>query len=351
MQFEWRNNRREVTVAAPAKLNLYLEILGRRADGFHEIDTLMQAISLADEIDFRSRPAGTTLDTFAVAPGPGLTPDDVPPASTDNLVLRAVRMMREEAVRRGCRPELEGLDITLRKCVPMGAGLGGGSSDAAATLLALDRLWGLDLDGETLEGFAAELGSDVAFFLYGGMARCLGRGEIVRPVVAASSEPTAELPSDESNSGGTFYYAVVVPPVHVSTSLIYKSLSLPVGDGKGLTTPEPLLTMNLSSIHAALRSGELIRNRLQDVAFRCFPVLGEVYGVLCEEGFGAVQLTGSGAAIFGTCENAEQARTKVRKIRSRFESRFREGAETLPGSVHAESWHVFEVSSVPRWSS
>jgi 4-diphosphocytidyl-2-C-methyl-D-erythritol kinase len=347
MQFEWRDDRRALTVTAPAKLNLYLEILGRRPDGFHDIDTLMQAISLADELEFRSDPEeGVRL---VVEPADGATPEAVPPADTQNLVYRAAVLMRDEALRRGRAPELAGLDIVLRKRVPMGAGLGGGSSDAAATLLALDRLWQLGLDAETLQEFAVALGSDVAFFLHGGMARCQGRGEIVHPVPDPDS---CRDSSGEHICGETFCYVLVVPDVHVSTSLIYKRLSLPDPGGKGLTTPEPLLTMNFRSIQASLKSGELIRNRLQDVAFGCFPVLEDVFREMCDEAFGAVQLTGSGAALFGSCLDAEQAG----QIRDRLVTRFRTRSWTdftTTQSVLGESVmaapRVSVVSSLPRW--
>ena len=345
MQFHWNEDRRRLSVKAPAKINLYLEIHGRRPDGYHEIDTLMQAVSLYDELEFRSEDEpGTRLEVKA---GEGFNDDELPSADSDNLVFRAAEAIRREALRAGASPA-PGLHIVLRKYIPMGAGLGGGSSDAAATLLGLCRLWGLELSDAILESCAAELGSDVAFFLYGGLARCQGRGEIV-----------FGLP--ESNLSERFYYVLVAPPVHVSTSLIYKDLrEVPVAENR-LTTPEPLATMNFKSIRAALRNGQLLHNRLQNVAFRCFPELELIYQLMKNEAFRGVQLTGSGAALFGVVENpsgtvaregvAANCEGIAERLRHRL-SRIEKSKGDLRGDRDDErEGKVFVVSGLPAWSS
>jgi 4-diphosphocytidyl-2-C-methyl-D-erythritol kinase len=155
-----------LTLQAPAKLNLSLRVLGKRADGFHEIDSLMVKLpGLCDRIEF------TAADSFDFqCNDPGL------PADADNLVVKAVRAY-ESASRIPC-----GFSISLTKSIPNGAGLGGGSSDAASTLLGLDQLHDGRLGTSRLLEIAASLGSDVPFFLTPGAARCTGRGEIIKPV-------------------------------------------------------------------------------------------------------------------------------------------------------------------------
>ena len=153
---------------APAKINLSFKILRRREDGFHEIDTLMAPISLADELTIQPNESGSGIDFSSDDPSL--------PAGDDNLVVRAARRFFAE-IRQEPR-----IRIRLRKTIPHGAGLGGGSSDAASTLLGLNRLHREPLPAASLTGLAAEIGSDVPFFLAQGPARCRGRGEIVEPV-------------------------------------------------------------------------------------------------------------------------------------------------------------------------
>ena len=149
-----------IRLRAPAKINLSFEVLGRRTDGFHEVRTVLAAVDLADELDFQD------ADRLTLS----VEPDGAAPIE-HNLVLRAAGLLRDACGVPG------GASIVLRKRIPVAAGLGGGSSDAAATLLGLRRLWGLDLPGDRLAELAAELGSDVRFFLGGGTALARGRGD------------------------------------------------------------------------------------------------------------------------------------------------------------------------------
>ena len=154
-------------VLAPAKINLSLRIVDRRPDGFHEVETLMAPISLADEI---------TIKEESGAPGIQFHCDDPAiPAGPDNLVVRAAQAFFQKAGAPG------GVRIDLKKKIPHGAGLGGGSSDAAAVLVALDRLFNANLPRETLGELGASIGSDVPFFLFQSAAMCRGRGELVSP--------------------------------------------------------------------------------------------------------------------------------------------------------------------------
>ena len=182
-----------LTLRVPCKVNLYLEVVGRRPDGYHDLRTVMQAVDLCDELELATREDGRIALNCS---------DPALPMGDGNLVVRAARMMQE---RSGTR---RGADLALRKRVPVGGGLGGGSADAALTLLGLDRLWGLDTGREALTEMAASLGSDVAFFLHGGTALCEGRGERVTPVPC----------------GGEFSYVLVTPSVGVSTREVYGAL-------------------------------------------------------------------------------------------------------------------------------
>ncbi|MEX2373472.1 MAG: 4-(cytidine 5'-diphospho)-2-C-methyl-D-erythritol kinase [Dehalococcoidia bacterium] len=155
---------------APAKINLALEVLGKRQDGFHEVDTVMTTIDLADRVTLRRRAAGAGLDVTLSGPyAAGIDP-------ADDLSRRAAVRVAEAA---GIAPDVA---IEVEKRIPSPGGLGGGASDAAAVLRGLDRLWGLDWPAARLEAVAATLGSDVPFFLHGGTARCTGRGEQVEPL-------------------------------------------------------------------------------------------------------------------------------------------------------------------------
>lgn len=153
---------------APAKINLSFEIKGRRADGFHEIETLMAPISLADRLTLEVTSSGNNGIEFS-CDDPSL------PTGEENLVVRAVRLFREAT------KTTPGIKIVLEKKIPHGAGLGGGSSDAASTLLGLNELFGADLSDDDLLKLAAQLGSDVPFFVVRSAAVCRGRGDIVTP--------------------------------------------------------------------------------------------------------------------------------------------------------------------------
>jgi 4-diphosphocytidyl-2-C-methyl-D-erythritol kinase len=156
------------TITAPAKVNLHLEVLGLRPDGFHELAMVMQSIDLADRITAQPRDDGCIVLHCGAAELP---------SDADNLIVRAAHHLR----RCGDRPEL-GATLTLEKRIPIGAGLAGGSSDAAATLVLLDQVWQLQRPRQELERLAADLGSDVPFCLAGGSQLCFGRGEILEPL-------------------------------------------------------------------------------------------------------------------------------------------------------------------------
>jgi 4-diphosphocytidyl-2-C-methyl-D-erythritol kinase len=161
-------------VLAPAKINLSLRVLGRRGDGFHEIETFIAPISLCDEITIEKRSGKQTI-TFRCD-------DPSVPKGEANIVMRAANLFFKEA------RITSGLSIELKKTIPHGAGLGGGSSDAASTLLALNELFGKNLSREVLAKMAGAIGSDVPFFIFQSAAVCKGRGELARTVIAVVGE-------------------------------------------------------------------------------------------------------------------------------------------------------------------
>ena len=155
-------------VSAPAKLNLHLQVMGKRGDGYHELRTLYQSIDLMDEV---RGSVGTDGDIKLTT-----VPEGSVPAGGGNLVMRAATALRE-------RTETHlGAELELRKSIPVGSGLGGGSADAAATLVLLESLWNLDLEPGALAGIASEIGADVPFFLFGGLAWGTGRGDEIHPL-------------------------------------------------------------------------------------------------------------------------------------------------------------------------
>jgi 4-diphosphocytidyl-2-C-methyl-D-erythritol kinase len=246
---------------APAKLNLDLRVLGRRDDGYHLLDTLFCLIDRFDTLRFEARDDGQ----ICRAGGPAAI------APNDDLCVRAARLLQEHAAMpRGCT-------ITLQKSIPVGGGLGGGSSDAAATLLALNQLWQLKLDRGALQGLALRLGADVPFFIFGQTARGRGIGEILEP---------AQPPSP-----GTAFL-VLVPPVAVPTKEVFRALAL-TRQGAGQKIP-PFFR------------GER-HNDLEPIVCRMYPRVREHLDWLSQ--FGVAQLSGSGACVFAAFPDLGQARS------------------------------------------
>jgi 4-diphosphocytidyl-2-C-methyl-D-erythritol kinase len=246
---------------APAKINLGLHVLGKRPDGYHELDTLFQEISLADRLEFH-----TAAEWSLEVQGAELT------TGPDNLVVKAARRLAEE----GGLP-LRGR-IVLDKHIPIGGGLGGGSSDAAITLIGLARLWGLDWPVERLQPLAAEIGSDCAFFLYGGLAHGTGRGERL-----------------ELLEGETEEVLLIIPPFGVSTAWAFAGGQFP------LTGDDKSVILRSRSTHGANcpRSGRIFRNDLESIVLSEFTDLGQVKQQLLDLGAEVSMLSGSGSTIFG----------------------------------------------------
>lgn len=269
-----------VDCLAPAKLNLFLEVLGKRPDGYHELVTVMVAVSLFDTLRLADEPAGRIA----------LRCDDPAlPSGAENLVVRAA-----ETLRRHAGVGERGATIELLKAIPARAGLGGGSSDAAATLRALDRLWNLQTPPDRLDALAGELGSDVPFFLHPPAAVCRGRGERV--------EPTA-LPA-------ALHFVLVCPAVGLATAEVFGRLVPPDRP----RPVEPVREALAANDTAAL--GRALFNRLQPVAEALCPELARVRQALEDLGplLDGHLMSGSGSAYFGLARDRPAALAAAQRL-------------------------------------
>ncbi|HEY3391241.1 MAG TPA: 4-(cytidine 5'-diphospho)-2-C-methyl-D-erythritol kinase [Lacipirellulaceae bacterium] len=285
---------------APAKLNLYLEITGQRGDGYHELETLMVPVRLADGLWFQastptghSGPGSIELEVrtrFAVRPPPQ---DDSVPTGPRNLVFRALELLQQ---RSGSR---FGARVGLVKHIPTAAGLGGGSSDAAAALRLANIGWKLHWNTDRLAELAAEIGSDVPFFIYGGAAICRGRGERVE-----------RLPSMP-----TLHFVITKPPCGLSAADVYRSYDA-LRQSERFTGAD----LSVSSKITGRRWGDLVhwmRNGLESAAALLTPWVDQARKIFDELDFIAHQLSGSGSAYFGVCRHAQHARRLASILRTR----------------------------------
>jgi len=287
----------DVTLAyrAHAKINLYLDVLSKRRDGYHNIETVFQSVGLADELTLSERPSRISLACSI----PELDSDE-------NLVFRAATLLRE---RSGCNL---GAHIVLDKAIPIAAGLAGGSTDAAATLIALNHLWELGLSLADLFKLARELGSDVPYCLIGGTVAATGRGEHLIPITP--------LP--------TTWFVLLHPKVTVSTARIY-------GSPKLALSPEKPFAAKTPSFRKALRAldrgdlGHVLFNRMDEPVFAAQPHLALAKQRLLDEGCIAAAMSGSGATLFGVCESRKHAN----KVAEAFTDHSTSVVPTVPASV------------------
>lgn len=266
-----------LSVLAPAKLNLFLHITGRRPDGYHELQTLFQLLDWGDQLLITANHSGAiTLDSNV----PGITLED-------NLIVRAARLLQKGSW---------GAHIALQKNIPMGAGLGGGSSNAASTLLALNDLWDLQLPRATLQALGRRLGADVPVFVGARTAWAEGVGDILTPI---------ELPER--------WYLILVPQCHVSTAEIFSHRQL---------------TRNSIPIKMATFFGEDSRNDCQQLVRDLYPEVDKALKVL--DNFGEGRLTGTGACAFISFENAAQASAAQSQLPSEWTSILARGVNASP---------------------
>lgn len=260
--------KKTVLIKAPAKVNLYLKVLGRREDGYHQILSLMQMVGLYDFLAFREERSEIHLTVE----------DGLLPADRSNLIIRAAEALQGAASSKGERPK--GASIRLTKQIPIAAGLGGGSSDAAATLIGLNRLWGLRWPRERLAELGATLGSDVPFFLYGPTAWASGRGEQIEP----------------AGSTGPGWMVLVNPGFTVSTAWVYQEFSRKLG----LTKRGREITINKFIAHRPSLREIFHRphNDLEEVTLEAFPQLTQIKKELLRLGGKGILMSGSGPTLF-----------------------------------------------------
>ena len=266
-----------LSLLSPAKLNLFLHITGRRPDGYHQLQTLFQLLNWGDQLHFTPNHSGTiTLDSA-----------DLGIPVEENLIVRAARLLRH-----GSR----GAHITLDKHIPAGGGLGGGSSNAATTLLALNHLWGLNMAPTELQALAVELGADVPVFVGARTAWAEGIGEILTPI---------DLPEQ--------WFLIVVPDCHVATSEIFSH--------QQLTRNSPPIKM------ASFFEGDS-RNDCQRLVRRLYPEVDKVLKWL--ENFGEARLTGTGACVFAGFSTATEARAAQRHLPHKWAGIVAQGVNKSP---------------------
>lgn len=256
---------------APAKLNLDLRITGRRADGYHELESIFTLIDLQDTLDIEPRDDGRIVLHTPLS--------DVPPEQ--DLCVRAARALQNFS---GC---LKGADIRVEKRIPTGGGLGGGSSDAATVLMVLNRLWDLNLPSNTLQKIGLTLGADVPFFLFDQSAFARGIGEILTPLA---------LPPQ--------WYVLVRPNVHVATPKVFAHPDLP-RDSTPCAAPS----------FAALQP---FRNDMQAVVLAEYPPVAAAFRLL--QDYGNPRMTGSGACLFLAFDNAAEAEAVLSRLPETLES-------------------------------
>jgi 4-diphosphocytidyl-2-C-methyl-D-erythritol kinase len=282
---------------APAKLNLFLHVIGRRADGYHLLQSVFRLIDRADTVHLELREDGRVVREADL---PGVAEDH-------DLTVRAARLLQAHA------PEGAGVNIRLDKVLPLGGGLGGGSSDAATVLLALNRLWQVNLSREAMQELALQLGADVPVFVFGQPAFAEGVGEILLPV--------SVLPA---------WYVVLMPPVQVPTAAIFAAPELTRN-----TPPLKIAPFSAGAGHTAygFRPGEsrlplAERNDLQPVVVNRYPEVARHLEWLAQ--FGEARMTGSGACVFASFETEEAARIVLRQLPETMQGFVAQGLDRHP---------------------
>ena len=268
-----------LTLPSFAKINLRLEVIGKRSDGFHDLCTIFQTVSLRDTITFAALNEGDVLTCS----------DPAVPTAENNLIIRAAQALRERyRITKGMRVHLE-------KQIPSPGGLGGGSSNAAVTLLALRRLWDISASDAELHDIAAELGSDVPFFLVGGTALGIGRGTEL-----------SELPDFKCES-----MLLVTPDVDVSTREAFNGLNV-----QSLTNPESKRILQICRFEAESRgfAHSAMKNDFEESVFTQHPEVRRVKETLISLGAGQALLSGSGASVFGLFDRKETRQAAMKAL-------------------------------------
>jgi 4-diphosphocytidyl-2-C-methyl-D-erythritol kinase len=277
-----------------AKINWTLRVLGRRDDGFHELFTVFQTVSLRDTLDFEKS------DELSLASSDARMPTD-----ERNLVIKAaIEVQGTFAFEKGAR-------IHLEKRVPSPGGLGGGSSNAAVTLIGLKNLWDVEIFPEQMQSIAKELGADVPYFLHGGTAIGTGRGDII--------EPVDDVPAENM--------LIVTPDVEISTGEVFRSLNAPA-----LTSQERdhILTVCRNEARSLDPLNSVLKNDLEDSVFAACPEVKRVKDTLLELGAVNAAMSGSGGSVFAVFDNKETRQAAQKAL------------------DHESTWRKFAVSTISR---
>lgn len=282
----------QLSLPAPAKINLFLHITGRRADGYHELQTLFQLLDYGDQLDFERRDDAT----ISLSPAHPTIPEK------DNLVYRAAQALQQQAQQYSPGHHF-GVNIHLSKRLPLGGGLGGGSSDAATTLIGLNQLWQLNFSRQQLAAIGLKLGADVPVFIHGRTAWAEGIGEILSPV-----------DMDER------WYLVLVPNAEVSTPRIFSHQQL-TRDARAIT------------IRAFLEQGG--KNACQPIAEKLYPEVKTARKWL--EQYANVRMSGTGACLFASFENEAQAQKVLVDVPQRWQAFVARGVNHSPAYPSSSS--------------
>lgn len=288
-------------VFCPAKINLSLKVIGKREDGYHDLETIMQSISIQDVLNITLLPEG--LEVRSSHP-------QVPPGE-DNLVYKAASLLRERYA------PAAGASIDIVKNIPLAAGLAGGSADAAGAIRGLNHLWNLGLGRDEMEAVASEIGSDVVFCLQGGTALARGRGELVSPLPGLKDR----------------WLVVVKPPFEISTASVYRAYQLGK-PGEGKLTREMIGAIASNDL---VKIAENLFNDLEKVAAAWYPEIESIKREIKAGGALGALMSGSGPTVFGLTESREQALEIAGQFAGRYQEVFT--ACTMP----AQEIQVFQV--------
>ncbi len=297
---------RSYSLIAPAKINLYLEILGDRADGYHELAMILQSIELADQVNIRA--IGTqTIQVHCDHP-------QVPLDKT-NLAYRAVELMSQQFP--DCWAQFGGVEVTIKKNIPVAAGLAGGSTNAAAVLVGLNMLWQLGLTQPELQELAAKLGSDVPFCLAGGTAIATGRGEELDPlpsldsfyVVLAKHQSLAVSTAWAYQTYRSQFSNTYGRSEGVDKSIITETIKLPTPVHSG-SMVQAILNKNVAKI------GQLLYNDLEKVVLPNYPQVLQLRQAFENCGALGTMMSGSGPTVFALCQSQEQAQALLQQVQS-----------------------------------
>lgn len=276
----------EITISAPAKVNLYLDVLGKRPDGYHELKMIMQAVSLFDEVHIQKADSGITVTTNF----------DYLPVGDKNTAYKAAKLMLETFQIK------EGVKININKNIPVGAGLAGGSADAAAVLQGINQIFNLGQKTEKLAGLGKFVGADVPFCVFGGTALAEGIGEIIKQL--------------DSFSGADII--MVKPDFSISTAYIFgkyvkgKSINVPFTD----KLIEAMKARNLIDVCSSLF------NALEEVVTAEYPVINQIKTEIMNLGALGCLMSGSGSTVYGIFEDLRKAELAFNKIKQKYKQTF-----------------------------